>query len=611
MLLKRVFSSLFAARRRKKAGSERVGRAVSLMSQGLHTEARELLTEHLIDAPSDNVARQLLASIALGRGRAAEALTHLDAIDAEPTAETSFLRADALRLAGRTEEALAEYQALRQRAPDFAAGHLACGTLLSELGRWDEAVAALRDARRLDPESPAILNNLGNALKGAGEIREAVQSFELAVARAPDFKDARQSRIFLMHYLPDVAPEAMFAAQREFNELHAAPLAAMHKPHANAPDPERPLRVGYVSGDFKRHPVGYFIKPVLEAHRRDFASVVCYSTRAQRDDLTAGIEAACDIWRQVDNLRDDAFAEQIRADAIDILVDLSGHTRGDRLLTFARRPAPVQATWLGFLDTTGLDAIDYIIVDPLFMPPPGSRQRLSEAPLVLPRSYLCYQPPVYAPDVSPLPAQRDGRGVRFGSFNNLAKINGEVIALWAEVLKAVPDATLVLKTGNLVRARSREWLVERFGVHGIKPARLDLRPGVPHPDLLASYGEIDVALDPFPYTGGLTTLEALWMGVPVLTLAGDTLLRRMGVTCLGNAGLPEFVAESPQHYVEIAARCAREIPWLAEIRRGMRDRLARSSLFDSAAFTRDLEDGYRRVWRDWCARAGGAAPVRR
>jgi protein O-GlcNAc transferase len=607
MLFRRIFSSLRLARRPGKGVSDRVERAVSLLTQGFHAEARALLVDQLTDAPGDGIARQLLASIALGQGRPAEALAQLDAIDAEPTAETSFLRADALSRMGHIEEALAEYRALQRRAPEFTAGHAAYGTFLSNLGRWDAAVAALREADRLDPGSTAILNNLGNALKHTGEIREAVRCFESVIAREPDFMDARQSRLFLLHYLPDATPDVLFAAHREFNDRHAAPLAAIHAPHRNAPRPDRRLRVGYVSGDLRRHPVGYFIKPVIEAHDRDAVSVIGYATSAQRDDLTAGIEAACDVWRQVDALDDAVFAEMIRADAIDILVDLSGHTPGQRLLTFARRPAPVQATWLGYLDTTGLDAIDYIIVDPLFMPPAGSRQRLSEAPLELRRSYLCFQPPDYAPDVSALPALK-GTGMRFGSFNNLAKINEKVIALWAEVLKAVPHATLVLKTHDLARAPSREWLTARFGAHAIEPARLDLRSGASHRELLAAYAEIDVALDPFPYTGGLTTLEALWMGVPVITLAGDTLLGRMGVTCLGNAGLPEFVADSPTRYVEIAVRCAHELSWLARIREEMRQRLARSPLLDAAGFTRDLEAGYRRVWRNWCGRTADANP---
>lgn len=601
MFLARLINVLFSSRQQFPADD--IARAVSLISRGRHNDAAALLAKHLGSFPTDGVARQLLASIALGQGRAAEALAHLDAIGGTPTVEASFMRADALRSMGRVDEALTEYRQLLQRAPEFAPGHSAYGTMLSNLRRWDEAVAALRTAYRLDSESPVILNNLGNALRNTGEMRAAVGFLEKAIARSPGLKDALQSRLFLLHYLPEVETEVVLAAHREFNELYAAPLSADVLPHTNVRDTERKLRIGYVSGDFGRHPVGYLIKPVIEAHDRNAVSVFCYSTLDLRDDLRPEIELACDGWREVDGMDDAALADIIRSDRIDILVDLAGHSRGERLLAFARRPAPVQVTWLGYVETTGMDAIDYIIVDPFLLPPPGSRQVLSETPLVLPRSYVCYQPPDYAPDVTRLPAL-DQRGIRFGSFNNPAKLNEAVIALWAQVLAAVPEATLVLKTHVLNRTRTREWLIARFDAHGIAPSRLEMSGGRPeqtfHVDLLGSYGEIDVALDPFPYTGGITTLEALWMGVPVITLAGDTLLSRMGVSSLNAAGLPEFVADTPQAYVQIAVRCGRDLSWLADIREGMRSRLASSPLMDARAFTRDLEAAYRQIWRKWC-----------
>ncbi len=604
VLLKGLFDSLRKRRAPNQASREWLERAFRLSGEGRHAEAEALLENALRAAPGDAGLRQLLANLALGRGRADEALAHLDSISSAPAAETGFMRAQALVKLGLMDDALAAYRALCQGFPLFAAGHAAFGTLLLTRGRWDEAVEALREASRLDPQSAVILNNLGNALKEVGEMRAATDAFDAARVRAPDFVEACQSRLGCMHYLPEATPDAIFAAAREYNRLFAAPLAIAPAPHANVPQPERPLRIGYMSGDFHRHPVGYFIEPVIEHHDRSLYSVACYSTLGQADDLTKRIAAHADTWQVVEHLDDAALAAAIRADGIDILVDLSGHTRGSRLLAFARRPAPVQATWFGFLDTTGLDAIDYIIVDPLLLPPAGSRHRLSEAPLVLPRSFLCYRPPEYAPEVTPLPALRGG-ALRFGCFNNLAKLNEAVISLWAKVLDAVPGAILELQTYSLSRQRSRDWVIERFSAHGIAPARLDLRGGASHRELLAAYGEIDVALDPFPYTGGLTTLEALWMGIPVVTLAGDTLLARMGVTCVGNAGLGEFVAATPDEYVEIARRCARDLPRLAQLRVQMRGRLLQTTLFDGAAFTRDLELGYRRAWRRWCEGAAG------
>ena len=604
MLLKGLFASLRKPRAPRSADGEWLERAIRLMGEGRHTEAEAVLENALHTAPGDAGTRQLLANLALGRGHPGAALAHLDAINSAPAAETEFMRAGALIKLGRVDEALAIYRVLRQGFPRFGAGHAAHGSLLGTLGRWDEAVEALREARRLEPQSAAILNNLGNALKEAGDMRAATAVYDEALACAPDFLLACQAKLFCMHYLPDATPEALFAVARDFNTRYCAPLAAAAVRLSNVPQPERPLSIGYVSGDFRRHPVGYFIEPAIEHHDRSQFRITCYSTVGQRDDLTNRIVACADSWRDVEHLDDAALADAIRADGIDILVDLSGHTRGSRLLVFARRAAPVQATWLGYLDTTGLDAIDYIIVDPLFLPPAGSRHRLSETPLVLPQSYLCYRPPEYAPEVTALPVLQTGT-IRFGCFNNLAKVNEALIGLWAKVLEAVPGAVLVLKTHGLSRESSRDWVLERFAAYGIAPDRLELHGGAPHRELLAAYGEIDVALDPFPYTGGLSTLEALWMGVPVITLAGDTLLARMGVTCVGNAGLGEFVAASPDEYVAIARRCTQDLPRLAQVRAQMRGRMLQTTLCDGAAFTRDLEFAYRRVWRRWCEGTAG------
>jgi protein O-GlcNAc transferase len=603
MLLRGLFGSLRKPRAPQQTGDARIEHAVRLMGEGRYPEAAALLSAALVAVPGDAAIGQLLADLALRRGSANEALAYLDAIHSAPAAETEFMRAQSLAKLGRTDDALAVYRTLCENFPLFAAGHAAFGTLLSALGRWEEAVTALRAATRLDPSSLAILYNLGHALRRINEMREATAAFAAVHSRAPDMIDACHAHLFCMHYLPEATPQEIFAAARDFNAIYAAPLTIAAERHLNVAQPERQLRIGYVSGDFRRHPVGYFIDPVIEYHDRSKFSVTCYSTVARRDDLTDRIAARADAWRMVADLDDAGLAAAIRADGIDILVDLSGHTRGARLLAFARRPAPVQLTWLGYLDTTGLDAIDFIIVDPLFLSA-AARQYLSEAPLVLPHSYLCYRPPEYAPDVTRLPAL-SSRALRFGCFNKLGKLNDAVFSLWAKVLTAVPDSILVLKTHGLAHQGSREWIIARFAAHGIEAARLELLRGAPHAGLLAAYGEIDVALDTFPYTGGLTTLEALWMGVPVITLAGDTLLGRMGVTCLGNAGLAEFVAKTPDEYVEIARRCAFDRPRLAELRTNMRSRLLATTLFDGAKFTPELEAGYRQTWRRWCEDAAG------
>ena len=464
MLLGRVLATVATVLRLPRAGKAAVAelaQAVDLVRLARYAEAERILVGRLRANPLDDTARHLLGFAVLAQDRPSEALVHLDAISSEAGAEVWFTRAETLLRMERAAEAFAAYDVLRRRFPDFAPGHAGYGTLLSNLERWDDAVAALRRANELAPGSAVILNNLGHALKEVGDIRGALEAYSRALEVDPNMVLARHARLFLLHYLPEVTPGQLFAAYREFNGRHALPLAASAPCYANQPDPDKVLNIGYVSGDFKRHPVGYFIQPVVERHDRSQVRVFCYSTRNKRDDLTEKIAASADAWREVERLDDADFAGVVKRDTIDILVDLSGHTRGGRLLAFARKPAPVQATWMGYLDTTGLDAVDYIISDPWVVPSRAPRQQFSEEPLILPRCFQCYRPPGYAPPVSPPPAVRKGYPT-FGCFNNIAKVNESVIELWAAVMHATPAARLLLKTTGLARGSSRDWLGSRF-----------------------------------------------------------------------------------------------------------------------------------------------------
>lgn len=501
---------------------------------------------------------------------------------------------------GRLEQALAAYRQALAINPRFAEAHNNLGNTARDMGRLLEAEAAYRQALALKPDSVEALNNLGSVLKDCGRLTDALAALRRAMAQRPDFVTAHQNYLMNIQYDPDTTPETSLEAHRAFDRAFAAPLAAEIRPHANVPDPARRLRIGYVSGDFGHHPVGRFLGPVLPAHDRSQFEIVAYSDRLNEDEITAALRAGCDRWRRIVGIGDSALAERIRSDGIDILVDLSGHTADNRLLAFARKPAPVQASWAGYVGTTGLSTMDYLISDARETPA-GSERFYTERILRLPDCYVCFAPPTYAPAVGPLPASAT-RHVTFGCFNNLAKLNAGVIALWARLLKRLPDARLVLKTHQLSDPAMRGLCASWFAAEGIAPARLELQGKSPHRALLEQYNRIDIALDPFPYSGGLTTLESLWMGVPVVTLGGERFAARHAVSHLTAAGLADLVADGPGSYLEIAAGLAADLPRLAALRSGLRERMARSPLLDGPRFTRNLESAYRRIWRDWCER---------
>ena len=407
--------------------------------------------------------------------------------------------------------------------------------VLESLDRLEEAEAAGRRALAIQPRLAEAACTLASALHAQGRVVEALEQYHYALEIRPNLlPQAHSKALFCEQYSPDVTLAGLAAAHARWEERHAAGLHSTWRPFASPADPERPLRLGFLSADFGRHPVGTFLVRALESLDRSACELVGFCDRPVADELTGRIAAACGTWRPTWTLGDEALAEQIRADRIDILFDLAGHT-GQRLMVFARKPAPLQVSWIGYVGTTGLAAMDYLIADRYHVPP-GSERHYREHIIRLPDGYVCFDPPPDAPAVGPLPALRNGH-VTFGCFNNTAKVSPEVIALWAKVLDRIPGSRLVLKYRWLNDARTRSRYEKLFSEQGISTTRLDFAGGLPAAELLATYNAIDVALDPFPYSGGLTTCEALWMGVPVVTFPGETFASRRLALYLANVGL--------------------------------------------------------------------------
>ena len=506
----------------------------------------------------------------------------------------------ALQHLGRLEEALEHFEAASQLRPGYAEAVNNGGATLVSLGRLSEGVARLRQAVALRLDYAEAWINLGGALLGQGEIDEALDCLRRAVEVRGGLAEAHSALVFGMHYSPRFDPAALSDEARLWGRRYTPPLDSLPC-HANAPDPDRPLRVGYVSADLHRHPVGYFLEQVLACHSRAAVETYCYSSNDYQDDLTARLKLGAHHWREIRTLSDAEAADRIRQDQIDLLIDLGGHSARARLSIFGLKPAPVQASWLGYFDTTGLPAMDYLIADQ-HVAPPGADQHYVERLIRLPRHYLCYQPPLEAPPVAELPARRAGR-LTFGCFNNVAKVNPDVVALWSRLLDLLPEARLLLLATAFDDDAVRERYRACFAAHGLGPERLELRGRAPYFDYLRSYGEVDIALDPFPYTGGTTSVEALWMGVPVVSLTGQTFVSRMGLTYATAAGLRDLVSDSQERYLRTALELAADLPRLAELRRELRPRLRASALCDGPGFTRQLEAAFRQMWRGWCARA--------
>ncbi|CAH0234795.1 tetratricopeptide repeat protein [Roseomonas sp. CECT 9278] len=541
----------------------------------------------------------------LGRADAAEALNRLPEA-AEALAAAIPLSPDPdplrIRLAGlhgtmnRPDRVVALLRAVAPGGPDQAVVHNNLGNALMACGRPSEAIGELRAAAALLPGRTEVQVNLAHALMASGRPAEAAAACGAALDADPDCWPAWHNRLLALNYLPEVTPAAIAEEHRRFGARIAARIPAMAPP-ANTAYPGRRLRIGFVSGDLRTHPVGQFLDGVVAAHDQAGFALFAYANQGTEDAVSARLRAHLDGWRQVLALDDAALAAAVRADGIDILVDLSGHTGGTRIAAFARRPAPVQVAWIGYPQTTGLAAMDWIIADPTVLPP-QDEPLYAERVMRLPGCYLCYGAPLPGAPGGPPPMVARGHAT-FGCFGGLAKINDSVLAAWARILAALPTARILVKTRALGEAETAAALRARFAAQGGDAARLDLEGHLPATHHHARFADLDLMLDPFPYGGCTGTVEAIHAGVPTLGLRGrGGMMTRSAETLLAQTGMADWVAADVDSYVAMAVRMGRDPAALA----AARARVSPAPLRDAAGFARGLEAAWRAMWRDWCAR---------
>jgi protein O-GlcNAc transferase len=562
--------------------------------------AVDLIRKAIVLNPASPEAHVNLGNALRDMGQLDEAVTaYREAIALNPKLpEAHNNLGNALRDKRQPNEALAAFSQAIALRPRYAEAHGNIGSTLRDMGRLDEAIAAFREAIVLNSSLPGAFANLGNALKDSGQLDDAIAAYRQAVALNPTCAQTHSNLLLALLNHSGYDAAAIAEEHRAWSRQHAEPLRKSILPHDNDRDPDRRLRVGYVSRDFYDHAVSRFLPPLFRHHDRAACRIICYSDVSRPDAVTERLRACVDEWHNIVGLSDERVAAKIRQDKIDILVDLAGHTAGNRLLVFARKPAPVQITYLGYPATTGLSQIDYRLTD-AFADPPGETESLhSEKLWRLPNCNWCFAEPEDSP---PVRTSRADGPIHFGTFNNLTKASPFVMDLWAAILKATPSSRLIFKSRGLGVPSVRSRIIYFFESRGVQADRLDLRgSGQDTPTHLDAYNQMDISLDTFPYHGTTTTCDALWMGVPVVTLAGKSHISRVSVSLLSCLGLSFLVAQSHEEYVSFAVRLANDLPRLADLHRTLRDKMRASPLMDAPKFARNIEAAYRRMWHTWC-----------
>ena len=560
--------------------------------QGRAGEAIAAYRRAIALRPGFAEAHYNLANALKDQGETEDAIrSYRTAIEARPNfPEACNNLGNALIDLGRTDQAIESYRLAIAQRPEFVDAHFNLGNALSDAGRPDEVIAAFRKAIELRPNHAEAYSNLGKVLKDTGALDEAIDCYRRAIAIDPN-SPATDNLLFALYLHPQYTAQQIYEEHARWNQTHAAPLAASFRRGSKGDETGRRLRIGYVSPDFRNHVVGLNILPLLREHDHESFEVFCYSNVPRPDSLTARFRSYADSWREIRNLSDEQAAALIREDGIDILIDLALHSAHNRLLVFARKPAPVQATFAGYPGTTGLTTIDYRLSDPYLDPPGMSDACYSETTLRLPDSFWCYEASSEEPGVNPLPAASSG-AITFGCLNRFCKINPPVLRLWARALNAVPNSRLLLLSTH---GSHRQRAVAHLASEGVEPRRVEFVDLQPREQYLRTYHRIDIGLDTSPYNGHTTSLDSFWMGVPVVTRIGETAVARAGWCQLSNLGLGELAGRDDDDFVRITTQLAHDPPRLAMLRSTLRDRMKRSPLMDAKRFTQAVESAYRQM----------------
>jgi len=519
-------------------------------------------------------------------------------------AEAYFNLGNTLKIDGNAAEAIVQFHRAVELRPEYVKAWREMGTAYYLCNDFAAAARYYDRALELDPRSAETHLGLANVLLHQGKIDEAIATLRRALELEPNNQSAQSNFLLALHYSAEIGPEAIFHEHVRWGRQFGESIQQFDT-CTNGRNPERRLRIGYVSPDFRGHSVARFFQPILTHHNTKEFEIYCYAEVATADAVTEHLKHFANHWRNTVAKTDRGLAEIVRDDKIDILVDLAGHTSKSRLRAFAYRPAPIMLNYLGYPDTTGLPAIDYRLTDVL-ADPRGSDDLATEALIRLPDAFLCFEPDADAPPLRPPPVTREGF-ITFGSFNALPKINRTVINAWAALLRTIPNARLIIKNRSFCDSGTRDRIKQMFDENGVRDDRINLVPwfrqSIEHLDM---YNKIDIALDTFPYNGTTTTCEALWMGVPVVTLAGDRHACRVGSSLLYQVGLTELIAYNLDEYKLIVKNLATDTKRLEEFRRTLRNRLS-VSLCDGNQFTQQLESTYREIWRRWCNASHGGS----
>lgn len=568
---------------------------------GQFREAQSLYEKILTIDPDDlntwnNLGTALKAQGQLDRAIAA----YQQALAIEPDVpEVHHNLGNTLRAKGEIAAAILEFRQTIQLRPDFLPSLQSLAEALRTQGDYEEAITLFRQALALHPDDPISQTGLANTLFSSGRINDAITAYRAALATRPQNAASHSNLLFALHFHPDLKSIDIFQEHLDWNRQHAQPLAGEIHPHQNDPNPHRRLRIGYVSPDFRHHSVASFLENLLPFHDPKQVEVFCYSDVSNPDAITERFKKSAHHWKNIVGASDAAVTETIRQDAIDILIDLSGHTSGNHLLIFARKPAPISVTYLGYPDTTGMKTIDYRFTDAVADPPGSAESLHSEKLIRLPGTFACYKPLQNAPDVAPLPALKNGY-VTFAGFTSLHKLNEPLLNHWASILSQTPNSRLILAANGLHNPSTQQPIREIFARHGISTDRLEIHGHLPTGDYLTLHSRVDLLLDTFPANGHTVTCHALWMGVPPVTLAGQTHIQRLGATVLKALSLPDLIAQTPEEYIRIALDRAVDLPHLSEVRGSLRARMIQSPLMDAQRLARNVESAYREMWKRWC-----------